>query len=93
VHITLANNEHIELPIVCMISTAEPTAFFTSWISACKHKVAKKKKCYLIHRTEEKHVETSLYNGVLLTTFAPSVTGRHKMLAVRASTVTDREST
>jgi hypothetical protein len=44
-------------------------------------------------RTEEKHIETSVYNGVLLTTFAPSVTGRHKMLAVRASTVPDREST
>jgi hypothetical protein len=32
---TLASKVHIELPIVCMISTAEPTAFFTSWISAC----------------------------------------------------------
>jgi len=75
------------------MSTAEPTAFFTSWISACKYKVAKKKLIFNTQRTEEKHIETSMYNGVLLTTFAPSVTGRHKMLAVRASTVPDREST
>lgn len=44
-------------------------------------------------RTEEIHVETSLYKRELFTTFAPSVTGRHKMLAVRASAVPDKEST
>jgi hypothetical protein len=34
VNITLDSKAQIEHPIVCMISTAEPTAFFTSWISA-----------------------------------------------------------
>jgi hypothetical protein len=36
INITLDSKAQIELPIVCMISTAEPTAFFTSWISAWK---------------------------------------------------------
>ena len=61
-HSTLANKVHIELPIVCMISTAEPTAFFTSWISACKYKVAKKNLSFNIQNRRE-HVQTILYNG------------------------------
>lgn len=36
---TFETREYIEDPITCITSTAEPTASFRFWISACKIKV------------------------------------------------------
>jgi len=43
---TFDSKEHTEVPIACITSTAEPTAFCSSWMSTCwgKNQLSKSTK-------------------------------------------------